>query len=198
MPKWRRRQTQGTQNPPSHWAHEGSTPSFGILIFLFFLFSQELIDKIVAVVNEKPITLSEVNLMKKLENKEISFEEALNKSILLNLKYMEAIKYVSLFVSKIERENLLKELNLEDKALNREIVSKFIIIKRYVDLIIDPTIYINEEEIQNFIKENDLKITDGSKEYEDLKKLIFLKKENEILKDWENNLIKDAKIKIIN
>ncbi len=198
MPKWRKRQTQGTQNPPSLRAHEGSTPSFGIFFILFFLLSQELINKIVAVVNEKPITLSEIKLIKSIEGKEIPYEELLDKAILLNLKYEEAIKYISPLISKEERENFLKELNLEENQRNREFVSKLIIIKKYVEAIIDPTIYISEEEIQKFLKENNLNIKEDTKEFEDVKKLIFLKKENEILKEWEVKLKKEAKIKIIN
>lgn len=198
MPKWRRRQTQGTQNPPSLRAHEGSNPSFGIFAFLLIFFSAELIDKIVAVVNDEPITLSEVKLIKKLENKEISFEDALNKTILINLKYREAIKYISPSISNEKKEKFLKELKLENSNINREIISKLLIIKKYVELIIEPTIYISEEEIKKYIEANNLKIDENSKEIEDLKKLIFLKKENEILKNWEEKLISEAKIKIIN
>ncbi len=95
MPKWRRRQTQGTQNPPGFRAHEGSTPSFGIFfLFILFFFQRELIDKIVAVVNDKPIFLSEVNLIGKIEESE-NFDENLKKAISINLKFDEAIKYIT-------------------------------------------------------------------------------------------------------
>lgn len=198
MPKWRNRQTQGTQNPPSLRVHEGSTPSFGIFFFFLFLILPELIDKIVAVVNDKPITLSEVNLIKKIEGKEIPFDDALGKTILINLKYQEALKYINPLVSKEEKEYLLKEFNLEKNKENIELISKLLIIKKYVESIIDPTIFITEEEIQNFIEKNNLKIENDSKEFEELKKLIFLKKENEILKNWEEKLKNEAMIKILN
>ena len=197
MPKWRNRQTQGTQNPPSLSTHEGSTPSFGIFFILFFILSQQLIDKIVAVVNNKPITLSEVNLMKAFQEN-ISFEEALQKTIILNLKYEDSLKYISPSVSKEEKEKFLKQLNLKESPLNLELVSKFIIIKKYVEIIIDPTVYVTEEEIQRYIEKNNLKIDENTKEYEDLKKLIFLKKENENLFQWEEKLKREAKIKILN
>jgi UPF0288 family protein (methanogenesis marker protein 3) len=164
---------------------------------LFFILSQQLIDKIVAVVNDKPITLSEVNLMKAFQEN-ISFEEALQKTIILNLKYEDSLKYISPSVSKEEKEKFLKQLNLKESPLNLELVSKFIIIKKYVEIIIDPTIYVTEEEIQRYIEKNNLKIDENTKEYEDLKKLIFLKKENENLFQWEEKLKKEAKIKILN
>jgi len=163
---------------------------------LFFILSQQLIDKIVAVVNNKPITLSEVNLMKAFQEN-ISFEEALQKTIILNLKYEDSLKYISPSVSKEEKEKFLKQLNLKESPLNLELVSKFIIIKKYVEIIIDPTVYVTEEEIQRYIEKNNLKIDENTKEYEDLKKLIFLKKENENLFQWEEKLKKEAKIKIL-
>lgn len=198
MPKWRNRQTQGTQNPPSPGTHEGSTPSFGIFFIIFLLFSQQILDKIVAVVNGNPITLSEVNSVKSLQEREITFEEGLEKTIILNLKYEEALKYISPSIQEEEIENLLKELKLEDKSKNRELISKLLVIKKYVELIIDPQIYVSEEEVQKYAEKNGFKIEENSAEFENIKKLLFLRKENENLLNWEEKLKKEAKIKILN
>ncbi len=194
MPKWRRRQTQGTQNPPGFRAHEGSTPSFGIfLLFILIFFQRELINKIVAVVNDKPIFLSEVNLIGKIEERE-NFDENLKKAILINLKFEEAIKYITPSITLKEKLDFLKEVGLEDNPFSREFISKLIIIKKYVEKIVFPTIYVRDEEIENYIKEKNLKLEEKG----EVKRLLSLKRLNEFLNSWEEELIKRAKIKIIN
>lgn len=195
------------------------SPMIFVFLILYIGISKAvIIEKIVAVVNGKPITLTELQekqmILKAVTGEDLPMKEVLNRMIMEELEMQEAKKLnliaedevVNEYIATMLKENsisledfknLLKEKGISFEHYKEEIRRR-ITITRLINTQIRMRTAVAEEEVRNYYEshKNELK---GS--YEELKEkirnLLLSQRIEERYKKWLDELMKKSSIKIM-
>ena len=202
VPKWWNWHTQGTQNPPGLRARAGSTPAFGTILFLLAagpLLSQTVIDRILAVVNGRVVTHSEVRLMQSLQTEPLTPESALERVIREKLRLQDIGKYAVYTFSDEEVLGVLADSALADTPEHRAVARRLLIIRKYIDERFAPLISISDAQVADFLNREFPvhSIAPGSPDWEQARRVAGAEALQGLVDEWDRRLREAAKIEIL-